>query len=148
MSQTWHFNCFPTWHFKVSSFSTRPRLENLRTILLIKAYDNSARHTCNLPKGMVKKYKDKKWSKEPKTNRPLYFCLPPLLNKRCNSIQKISSIRKFIVNVQQILGSHELKSLTIFDHAHSKIIESIFNLSFLNLYQYAKKQFIPYARSF
>ena len=58
---------------------------------------------------------------------PIFLSFP--ITRGTTAFKKLSSIRKFILNVQQILGSHELKSLTIFDHAHSKIIESIFNLS-------------------
>ena len=43
------------------------------------------------------------------------------------SIQKFSSIHKFILKMQQILGSHELKALTIFEHAHLKNIASTFS---------------------
>ena len=43
------------------------------------------------------------------------------------SIEKISSFQKFILKIQQILGSHELKSHGIFDHAHPKYFWSDFN---------------------
>ena len=43
------------------------------------------------------------------------------------SIEKISSFQKFILKIQQILGSHELKSNDIFNHAHPKITESTFS---------------------
>ena len=36
------------------------------------------------------------------------------------------SINKFVLKIRQILGSHELKAMVIFDNAHSKIIETIF----------------------
>ena len=36
-------------------------------------------------------------------------------------MQKISSIHKLILKIQQILGSHELNDHTHFDHAHPKI---------------------------
>ena len=39
------------------------------------------------------------------------------------SIKKTSSIHKFVLKVQQILESRELKAMTIFDHAHPNIIE-------------------------
>ena len=47
-------------------------------------------------------------------------------------IQKISSIHKFILRIQQILGSHELKRpppMVIFDYAYTKITESTFSFS-------------------
>ena len=39
-------------------------------------------------------------------------------------MQNISSIHKFILKIQQILGSHEEKG-----HAYPKIIEAIFSFS-------------------
>ena len=43
----------------------------------------------------------------------------------CN--QKTSSIHTFILEIQQILGSHELKTMAVLDHTYPKIIESTFS---------------------
>ena len=85
------------------------------------------------------------------------------------SIQKISSNHKFILKMQQILGSHELNplsaSLNLYQHTKNQFTPSVdfwdtVNLScplsdwphthfltmipiFVNLYQHAKNQFIP-----
>ena len=45
------------------------------------------------------------------------------------SIQKISSVDKFMLKIQQILGFHKLKSNVIFDQAHPKITESTFSFA-------------------
>ena len=59
------------------------------------------------------------------------------------SKQKISSIHKLILKTQQILGSHELNCPCAFLTAPT--IKSLKQLSaFLDLYQHAKNQFIPY----
>ena len=42
------------------------------------------------------------------------------------SIKKISSIYKFILKIQQILGLMNLKGKDQFDHVHPEIIESSF----------------------
>lgn len=55
-------------------------------------------------------------------------------NRNCSTtqkiiaIQKISSIHIFILKVQHILGSYELKDHVNFDYAHSKMIESTFRI--------------------
>ena len=53
---------------------------------------------------------------------------------------KISSINQFVLNTHQILGSHELKPIVIFDHAHPKIIKSTF--SFPEFVPACKNKFI------
>ena len=70
------------------------------------------------------------------------------LTKNCCitiSFQSISSIHKFIINIHQKLGSHELNGHGHFS-PHPPIIthESTFIIE-LNLYQHAKKKFIPSA---
>ena len=42
-------------------------------------------------------------------------------------MQKISWIHKLILEIQQILGSHELNKHTHFDHIHPKIFEIAFS---------------------
>ena len=62
------------------------------------------------------------------------------------SIEKISSIHKFILKIQQIFGSHEIKSL---GHFLTTPTQTSLNqlLAFLNLYQHAKNQFLPSVHS-
>ena len=57
------------------------------------------------------------------------------------SIQKISSIHKFILKRQQILGYHELKDHGLFMTTPTQKPLNQF-LAFLNLYQHTKNQFI------
>ena len=61
------------------------------------------------------------------------------------SIQKVSSIHKFIHKIKQILGSHELEVMSIFEHAHTKIFNHL--LICMNLYERAKNQLILSVRS-
>ena len=53
------------------------------------------------------------------------------------STEKVSSIHKFILKTQQILGSHELKGQDHFDNARPKIIE--LNYSFPEFVPACKK---------
>ena len=45
-------------------------------------------------------------------------------------MQKISSIHKFILEIQQILESQEEKATPIFDHGQPKVIEVTFSVTF------------------
>ena len=43
------------------------------------------------------------------------------------SMQKISSIHKFILKIQQVVGSHELNDYVHFGPHHPKVIQATFN---------------------
>ena len=42
-------------------------------------------------------------------------------------MQKISSIHKFILKIQQVVGSHELNDFVHFGPHHPKVIQATFN---------------------